>query len=301
MKLTRLIHEPVLKSVEEHEWENAAVFNAAVVYHKGLYHMIYRATNLGGSEEFGKYINSLGYAVSKDLLSWQRKDRPILTNSVPQEERGPEDPRIVRIDNLFYMTYVGFRGRVPDDYRICLATSLDLVHWDRKGILLDEPNKNASLFPEKINGKYCMLHRRRPDIWICYSDDLITWTHHEKIMSPEPDSWNQTRIGIAGPPVKITNGWFLIFHGVDELNHYRLGTVLLDYENPGKVLARQFEPVIEPELEWEINGYVPNVIFSCATLLQGNRIYCLYGGADTVIGVAYIDLPDVVFEENAWI
>lgn len=301
MKLTRLRTDPILKPIKEHDWEKAAVFNAALVYHNGLYHMIYRATDLGGQEKYGKYINALGYAVSADLFIWHRYEEPILTNSVPEEKRGPEDPRIVRLDDTFYMTYVGFRGRVFDDYRICLATSKDLVHWDRKGILLDEPNKNASLFPEKINGKYCMLHRRNPDICICYSEDLKTWIGHKKIMSPLPDTWNQVRIGIAGPPVKIDDGWFLIFHGVDEFNHYRLGVALLDGEDPSKVLARQAEPIIEPELDWEVNGYVPNVIFSCATLLRGNRIYCLYGGADTVIGAAYIDIQDVVFEKGAWI
>jgi len=300
MKLTRLTTEPVLKPVKEHEWEKAGVFNAAVVHHNGLYHMVYRATDLGGDGKYGKYISALGYAVSVDLLTWHRYKEPVLTNSVPQEQRGPEDPRIVRIDNIFYMTYVGYRGRVPNDFRICLATSRDLVHWDRKGILLDEPNKNASLFPVKIEGKYWLLHRRHPDIWICYSEDLKTWTGHKKIMSPIPDTWNQTRIGIAGPPVEINEGWFLIFHGVDKLNHYRLGAALLDREDPSRVSARQFEPIIEPELDWEINGYVPNVIFSCATVLQGNRIYCLYGGADTVIGAAYIDLLDVVFEKSSY-
>lgn len=301
MKLTRLIEEPILKPVKEHEWERAAVFNAAVVYHNGLYHMLYRATDLGSNEKHGKYVNALGYAVSADLLTWHRYEKPVLTNSVPQEERGPEDPRIVQIDNLFYMTYVGFRGRVGNDFRICLATSRDLIHWDRKGILLDEPNKDASFFPEKIEGKYYMLHRRHPDIWICSSDDLRTWTGHTKIMSPLPDTWNQARIGIAGPPARIDEGWLLIFHGADEFNHYRLGAALLDREDPSRVLARQKEPVLEPELDWEINGNVPNVIFSCATLLQGGRIYCPYGGADTVMGVAYIDLQDVSFEQSAWI
>ncbi|MCH7732057.1 MAG: glycosidase [Candidatus Marinimicrobia bacterium] len=301
MKLTRLTKEPILKPIENHPWERSAVFNAGAVYHNGLYHMIYRATDIGGSEKYGEYINSLGYAVSSDLLHWHRYDKPILTNDVPQELRGPEDPRIVKIKDTFYMTYTGFGGRSENDYRICMATSTDLVHWARKGVLLDEPNKDAALFPEKIGGRYCMFHRRFPDIWICYSEDMKTWTDHQKVMSPLPGTWAQSRIGIAGPPIRIKEGWFLIFHGVDDLHHYRLGALLLDYEDPGRVLALQAEPIIEPELEWEINGYIPNVIFSCATVLKDDRIYCPYGGADTVIGVAYIDLKDVVFENDSWI
>lgn len=149
---------------------------------------------------------------------------------------------------------------------------------------------------EKINGRYCLLHRRHTDIWFCFSDDLKHWEDHKKVMSSIPDSWNKTRIGIAGPPVLIDEGWFLIFHGVDENNHYRLGAALLDYKDPSKVLFRQAEPIIGPELSWEINGFIPNVIFSCATVLYEDRVYCCYGGADTVIGMAYIGLKDIKFD-----
>lgn len=296
MKLIRMSDKPVLEPIKDNQWEKAAVFNAAMVYENGLFHMIYRATDIGGHDKYGRYINTLGYAVSKDLLTWHRRSEPILSNDVPQELRGPEDPRIVKIENTYHMIYTGFGDRMPEDYRICLATSNDLIHWERHGVMLDEPNKNASLFPEKIDGRYYMFHRRHPDIWICFSDDLKRWKDYKKVLSPIPNSWNQARIGIAGPPVKINDGWFLIFHGVDENNHYRLGATLLDYKNPAKVLFRQVEPIIEPEFDWEINGYIPNVIFSCATVLHDNRIYCCYGGADTVIGMAYIDIKDIKFD-----
>ncbi|NQU67254.1 MAG: glycosidase [Candidatus Marinimicrobia bacterium] len=296
MKLKRLTNKPVLAPVKENKWEAAAVFNAASVYEDGWYHMIYRASDIGPHKSFGEYINVLGYARSKDLINWERKNTPILVNDVEQELRGPEDPRIVKIDDTFYMTYTGFGNRFPGDFRICMATSKDLIHWERKGTVLDETNKNSALFPEMIDGRYCLFHRREPDIWICYSDDLVNWTDHEKVMTPLPDSWNNTRIGIAGPAVRINEGWFLIYHGVDEKNHYRLGAALLDYKNPAKVLARQTEPIIEPELDWEIKGFIPNVIFSCSTILKDDKIYCIYGGADTVIGVAYLDVKDICFD-----
>ncbi|MFC1528037.1 glycosidase [Candidatus Neomarinimicrobiota bacterium] len=296
MKLIRMTEKPVLEPIKDHPWEKSAVFNAAMVHENGLFHMIYRATDIGGHDKYGRYINTLGYAVSKDLLTWHRHNKPILSNDVPQELRGPEDPRIVKIENTFYMTYTGFGGRALGDFRICMATSTDLINWKRHGVLLDEPNKNSAIFRENIDGRYCMFHRRHPDIWICFSDDLKHWEDHQKVMSPIPDSWNQARIGIAGPPIKIDDGWFLIFHGVDENNHYRLGSVLLDYKDPSKVLFRQVEPIMEPELDWEINGFIPNVIFSCATVLHKDRVYCCYGGADTVIGMAYIDINDIKFD-----
>ena len=296
MKLIRMTEKPVLEPVKDHPWEAAAVFNAAMVYEKGQFHMIYRATDIGGHKRFGRYINTFGYAVSKDLLTWERQTKPILSNDVPQELRGPEDPRIVKIDNTFYMTYTGFGGRFRGDFRICLATSTDLINWKRRGVLLDEPNKNSALFSKKINGRYCLLHRRKPDIWVTYSDDLKTWDNHKKIVTTRPNNWENVRIGIAGPPVLIDDGWLLFTHGVDSTNAYRLGVVLLDRDNPEKVLARQNTPIIEPELDWEINGFIPNVIFSCATVLHDDRVYCCYGGADTVIGMAYIDLKDIVFD-----
>lgn len=301
MKLTRISTEPILKPNPDHLWEKAAVFNCGAVYEKGLFHLIYRATDIGPHERFGEYHNCLGYAVSKDLLNWHRLDEPILRNDVPQELRGPEDPRVVKIGDTFYMTYVGFANRFPGDYRICLATSGDLVHWQRHGVLLDEENKNSALFPAKIKGEYLLLHRRHPDIWIASSPDLKHFHDHTRIMTTLPDDWQCTRIGIAGPPVHHPQGWLLFYHAVDKHNAYRLGVALLDYENPRRVLARQRRPVIEPELSWEITGFVPNVVFSCATLELEDRYVVIYGGADTVIGAAYLLKQDAVFAKEDWL
>lgn len=301
IKLTRISQEPILKPEPKHSWEQAAVFNAGAVYEKGLYHMIYRATNIGGHEKYGDYINNFGYAVSKDLFNWHRLSEPVMKNNVAQELRGPEDPRIVKIGDTFYMTYVGFANRFPGDYRICLATSEDLVHWQRHGVLLDEENKNSSLFPEKIKGEYLLLHRRHPDIWIASSLDLKNFTNHTRIMTTINDDWQCTRIGIAGPPVRHPQGWLLFYHVVDKMNTYRLGVALLDYENPRRIIARHSRPVIEPELPWEINGFVPNVIFSCATVENDDKYVVIYAGADTVIGAAYVKKTDVDFEKKDWL
>jgi predicted GH43/DUF377 family glycosyl hydrolase len=302
MKLTRISEKPIFEPVIRNDWEKAAVFNCTGVYENGLFHMIYRATNIGGHKRYGEYINSLGYAVSKDLLNWHRYSKPILRNDVDQEIRGPEDPRVVKIEDKYFMTYTGFAGRFPGDYRICLATSDDLVNWKRHGVVLDEENKNAAFFPAKLNGEYFLLHRRKPDIWLCSSKDLKNYDNHKKIMSPIAESsWQNRRIGIAGPPVQHSDGWLLFYHAVDKKNHYRLGVALLDIDDPGKVLARQSTPVLEPELNWEINGYVPNVVFSCATLDHEDRYVVIYAGADTVIGAAYIKKKDIIFNKKDWL
>jgi predicted GH43/DUF377 family glycosyl hydrolase len=199
------------------------------------------------------------------------------------------------MDSDFYMMYTGYGGRFDGDYRICLATSKDLIHWERQGVMLDEPNKDASLLPEKINGRYMMFHRRAPDIWVAFSDDLKSWTDHQIIMSPVLKSdWESTKIGLAGPPFKTNQGWVMIYHGVGgDPRKYSLGIALLDSDNPSQVIARQSTPILEPELDWEINGFVPNVVFSCGQVVLNDQLYVYYGGADQAIGVAAISLSDI--------
>jgi len=296
IKLDRLSTKPILEPEKHNLWEAGAVFNCAAVYKDGLFHLIYRATDITSDGGRGKYINSLGYAVSSDGINFNRLERPILSNDVPQEARGPEDPRVVEIEGLYHMMYTGFGGRFPGDYRICYATSVNLIHWIRHGIVLDEPNKDASLFPERINGKYHLLHRRPPHIWISTSDELVGWTDHKVVMKVKPDSkWESEKIGIAGPPIKTEAGWLLIYHGVSEARKYSLGIALLDLEDPTRVIGRQNEPILEPELGWEISGHVPNVVFSCGQVVLGDEIHVYYGGADKAIGVAYLNKSEAEY------
>jgi hypothetical protein len=192
--------------------------------------------------------------------------------------------------------WTGIGGRFDGDYRICLATSKNQVDWKRHGMMLDEPNKDASLFPETIMGKYVMFHRRPPDIWIAFSTDLKKWEDHTLVMRAKPDSyWEDDKIGISGPPIKTPQGWFLIYHGVSKDKIYRQGAALLELDDPSKVIARQSDPILEPELDWEVNGFVPNVVFSCGQAVIGDEIYVYYGGADTAIGVATMHMNDIKF------
>ncbi len=294
IKLKRISAIPILSPIPDHAWEAAAVFNCGAVYHNGLVHMIYRATNISPNGLDGKYINNFGYAVSKDGIEFNRLSNPILINDTPQELRGPEDPRIVKIKDTFYMMYTGYGGRFNGDYKICLATSQNLIDWKRHGVMLDEPNKDASLLPEKIDGQYVMFHRRAPDIWLAYSDDLHNWKNHRVVMKVIPEStWQNEKIGIAGPPFRTDEGWFLIYHGVGKNGRYSLGAALLDLEHPEKVITRQTEPILEPQLDWERNGFVPNVVFSCGQIVYNDEIFVYYGGADTHIGMAKMSVADI--------
>lgn len=299
IKLKRLINKPVLTPDKSHQWEQEAVFNAATVYENGLIHLLYRASDnkfycgKDKPDPDKKFVSSIGYAVSTDGLEFNRMIKPIFKGDVIQEDWGVEDPRITKLEDTYYMLYTGFGGRNWDDIRICLATSKNLIEWKRQGIVLDEKNKDAALFPEKINGKYVLLHRREPDIWLAYSDDLKNWYDHQVIMSLRVSSWEEKKIGIAGVPIKTKKGWLLIYHGVDNKHVYRLGLAILDINDPAKIIYRQEEPILEPELEWEKEGLVPNVVFSCGAVELEDNIYVYYGGADTVIGVASFAKEDI--------
>ena len=298
--------EPILVPEMFELYKNGGVFNAAAIYLDGNFNFLFRGTDIGGHEDYGMYQNFIGHTKSPDLKNWQHHPEPVLTGKCSFEARGPEDLRVVCIeedDGTFYGIYTGFGGRWPGDISICLASSRDLIKWKKYGVLLPgERNKNSSLLPKKINGEYVLFHRRGVDIWISYAKELGDFRKNKikswKILSPIPGKWDGKRIGIAGPPVAHPEGWFLPYHGVDQNSIYRLGAALLDLERPHIVLARQEEWILQPELPWEINGFVRNIIFSCATINWREFVVVPYAGADRVTHVAYIKKDKIIFEEK---
>ena len=202
-----------------------------------------------------------------------------------------------------YMLYAGKEG---DMARICEATiSVENITsmkwlWSKHRLLLPPMisihNRNAAYFPRKINGRYALLHRpmmMTENIWISFSYDLIHWYDHRVLLTPREGYWDDAKIGIAGPPLEIRDGWLLIYHGVEARTWtYRLGFVILDRENPTKVIYRCEEPILEPEEEYEKVGESPNVVFSCGGFINNNsELVLYYGAADKVIGVAIGRLP----------
>lgn len=300
-RLERLSENPILVPDKNKVWEQTAVFNTAVVQKDNKIHLFYRASDRGfilDSErplEETKFISTIGHAVSGDGINFTKFEEPASRGITEQEAWGMEDPRISLIDGTYYMVYTGFGGKDWSNFRISMAYSKDLEKWEGHKVVLDEPNKDAALLPEKLNGNYVLFHRRMPDIWIAYSKDLITWENHKIIMSPIKGTWEDKKIGIAGPPIKREDGWLLFYHAVDSNNVYRLGAALLKLDDPSVVIARQKEPILEPELVWEKEGLVPNVVFSCGAAEINDKYYVYYGAADTCIGAAGIDKNKVVF------
>jgi beta-1,2-mannobiose phosphorylase / 1,2-beta-oligomannan phosphorylase len=295
VNLLRHPSNPLLLPLPDSEWESNNVFNPGVVYHDGLFHMLYRAQ---GSD----WVSRIGYAVSRDGVNWNRLRQPVLTPLDPSESRGVEDPRVTFLEGRFYMCYTAFgefQGTGTPTHQgsgitPMIAVSDNLITWERlSAITIGEDNKDHLLFPRKINNRYVALHRRWPDVWLAYSDDLLHWPEDDMqlIFRPRAEpAWDSVCVGANGIPIETEHGWLMLYHGYDPMRIYKFGVCLLDLDNPSQVLQRCVESIFEPHELWELHGHVLNVVFSNANVLVDGTVYIYYGGADHVIGLATCEL-----------
>ena len=296
---TRLSADPIV-SPQGDKFESAGTFNPSVVKHEGKFVMLYRAQDRKGT-------SSLGYATSDDGVHFARRPEPVLVSEAPYEKGGGvEDPRLQKIDGTFYLTYTGYNnvdGAAPDkkDAQLCLATSTDLIHWRRQGVIIPSYQgkwnvkwtKSGAIVPEKINGKYWMYYLadakgKDQQMGLAYSEDLLHWTEalDHPVMASRAGMFD-SQVEEPGPPPIITpQGIFLVYNGADDNLVYSTGWVLFDKKDPTKVLARADKPVFAPEKEWEKVGQVPNVVFVEGMVRDANRWLFYYGGADKNVGVA---------------
>lgn len=278
MKLVRHPENPLLEPIAEHQWESRNVFNCGVLNHGEKIVLVYRGQ---GREND---VSHLGYAESTDGVHFTRMPEPVFSPGNPAEVNGVEDPRLTVLDGRIHMLYTAW---APDAIQVGRASTMDFRTWERHGIVFPGPdNKDAALFPRKVNGRYVAFHRVPPSMWIAYSDDMVTWSDYREIMMPREGCYDDLKLGAGGPPIETDLGWLVIYHGVDKDLVYRLGVALLDKDDPTKVLNRPKEPVLVPEEPWELKGDVPNVVFTCGTAEMGEDYLVYYGGADRVIALA---------------
>ncbi|MHB1001429.1 MAG: glycoside hydrolase family 130 protein [Armatimonadota bacterium] len=300
MELERYEKNPVI-SPTDNWWENEAVFNAASACYNGSVHILYRAIGKENVSRFGYARSENGF----DIV--ERGIEPIYESVGDELEKfGVEDPRITQIDDTYYITYTGASAYpcsecrpsntkpVPWRCRVGLLSTKDFKTFHKHGCILpDMDNKDVVLFPEKVNGKYVMLHRTFPNIWIAYSEDLVSWHDHKLLMRVQPTAWDCNRIGAGAQPLKTEYGWLNFYHGVDHRRYYRLGVLLLDLDDPSKVIGRSIDPVLSPETDYEKYGLIPNVVFTCGAVEKDGQYFVYYGGADKVIGVATMAVEDL--------
>ena len=272
-------------------WESAGTFNPAVVIRGDKIVMLYRAQDKQGTSR-------LGYAESADGVHFMRRDQPVLSPEADYEkDGGVEDPRLVQFGDTYYLTYTGYNKK---DAQLCLATSTDLIHWDRKGVIIPANKgnwnvkwtKSGAIVPEKIGGKYWMYFLgtsadNKDQAGLASSGDLLRWTEATQLpVLPVRPGRFDSRVAEPGPaPIITPKGIVLIYNGADDKLVYRTGIALFNHNDPRKLLWRSDEPVFSAERDWEKVGQVPNVVFVEGMVRQRDRYLFYYGGADTYVGM----------------
>ncbi len=329
MKFKKYKNNPILKANLKNDWESLCVLNPAVWYEENdeTFYMLYRAA---GNDKT-HYIH-LGLATSKDGYNFTRvSDVPVLSPDPNGPDGGCiEDPRVVKFGDVYYVTYAA-RAYAPGQYWSSdwkplgerpeegphflkqnnalthLAITKDFKDFKRLGRITDSriDDRDVIIFPEKVNGKYVKLSRpveycgdgygcSVPSIWISFSDDLLEWDQPQLLMTKKT-WWEDKKIGGSTPPLRTKAGWLHLYHGVSTKDDaYRVGAVLLDLDDPTKIIARTKDFLMEPEFEYETSGYYNGCVFPTANCIVDDTLFIYYGAADKYVCVATCDVNELV-------
>lgn len=316
--LERLVRNPVLRPVSEHWWESEAVFNPAALVHNNRVHLFYRAMGTDG-------ISRIGHASSPDGIHFDERSNdpiydhgpgftptrtPLTTHTLSYDTvnygsgggwGGTEDPRAVSIEDRVYMSFGIF-----DSWQSMRLAVTSLLHsdfnarlwaWTPRTVMSPEgqTNKNWVLFPQKINGKFAILHALTPTIMVEYVDDLADL--HEKPIqsnnkrSGRPGHWDALMRGAGAPPMYTEEGWLLLYHGTDPEKNtgYQVGAMLLDLEDPTKILYQSAAPILSPT-EWYENEWKAGVVYASGACVFNDELLVYYGGGDKYVAAAKMNL-----------
>ncbi len=324
--LYRYEQNPIL-SPTQNFWESEAVFNPGVIYLNNKVHLFYRAMGPDG-------ISRIGYAVSNDGINFERLSYPVFYLSQFENLKkdnftsparkffdpisyasgggwgGTEDPRVVAIDGIIYITLNIFNGWHSLRVGVISIKEEDLLkqNWDWNSFAylshLGDRQKNWVLFPEKINDKFLVFHNLDMNdgdinkVGIAYSDELSTKDMPSHFDAPDPQrlpdriiTWHKRTRSASAPPIKTKDGWLVLYHAMDKdgSDRYKLGAMLLDLKNPRRVLCRAKNPILESK-EWYENDYKPGIVYASGAVVLGEDLFVYYGGGDKRVNVATIQL-----------
>ena len=342
-KIKRYDKNPILGPNHDLPWQGSAR-NPGVAYDGKKFHMLYTA-----DPDPHDGVIRLGYAESTDGFHFTPQTKPWMDVSLDPadfDHAGCEDARITFLDGRYYIAYAGRSFNMNDHAagirrlgpngntnpvwtdnfrRVGLAVTDDFKSFEKLGPITSEHmcDCNVALFPEKINGKYVMIHRptafipwtlplhyHPACIWIAFSDSLTYWSSNRRempwnmidgkdimdeclLIAPQKP-WEMLKIGGSGVPIPTDDGWLLTYHAVDRQSTYRVGLLLLDRENPTKVIARTPEPVFEPVLDFETNEVGLSCVFPCANIAVNDEVLLYYGCGDVYTSVATFSLKEAL-------
>jgi len=277
------------------------VFNPGAALHNGDTVLVARVEDRRG-------ISHLTVARSKDgVTNWQIEGKPLIADDPtdPTSCWGAEDPRVTYVKDLdaYAITYTAYG---PSGPCVALAVTTDFQSVEHYGVIMPPEDKNACLLPRKIDGRYVLFHRpvsmlqQRADVWLSRSSDLRSWTASEPVLQSRSGPWwDATRIGMGPAPLETEHGWLCVYHGVKQMVStaiYRVGLMLLDLDDPTRVLRRTPSWVLGPETPYERIGDVPNVVFPSGLVHdeKTGQLRLYYGAADTTIAVAIAQFDEVL-------
>ena len=311
--LTRFEENPIIQPKAENDWEAWQTFNPGVIMLDNVVHFLYRAIGEDGLSRFG-YAKSRDGVKIDDRLSY-----PVYEHKLSRSPSvnyysfvsgggfgGTEDPRIVRVDDedRLYVTYTACDNGLGVAIISIKVEDFLSKKWDWSvPQLISQPgevHKNWVIFPEKIKGKYAILHSISPEIQIEYVESLdfaegqVIQSHYQNI--PNHNRWDSWVRGAGAPPVRTEHGWLLFYQAMEgnDFSKYKVGVMLLDLNDPTKIISRAKEPVLEPEESYEFEGFKPGVIYVTGAVVRDGILMVYYGSADSHVSVACASLDKFV-------
>lgn len=242
-------------------------------------------------------ISHLRLARSTDGRNFTVEDQPAIFPGGLSETFGIEDPRITKIDDIYYIVY---KGVSPNGIVQSLATTRDFVSYKKDGIIFCPENMDSMLFPGKVGGKFVALHRPigamlgGPMMWLAYGTDPTHWGEHHFLLGKSTGGWDSGRVGGGAVPFLTERGWLEIYHAATPDHKYCLGALLLDKDQPHIILGKTPEPIMMPEAPYETDGFMPNVVFSCGAIVNGDTVSIYYGAADETMAGADMSLKEIL-------
>ena len=242
-------------------------------------------------------LSHLRLAGSDDGVHFTAAETPTLVGRGPLESFGIEDSRVTEIDGRFYLTYTAVS---PDGVAVGMSSTDDWQTFTPHGVIIAPSNKDCALFPQRVGGDYWCFHRPSNVyiggnyIWVARSPDLEHWGRHRCIARSRPGMWDSARVGAGAEPILTERGWLAIYHGADEHSRYCLGALLLDRDDPARVLARSQEPIMEPTAPYERTGFFGNVVFTNGHVVDGDALTLYYGASDEVICGAHLSVQEIL-------